>query len=245
MLLPSAVIAKSGTAVYTAQALNFYNGGSGNNYLTIGSLSGVSDAYTGSLSMWAKFDAGDGAVLNLTNTNNEDYIFRFSDNNLYIYLLDTSGVQIAQMYSTGGQANGTGWHHIMASWNTNTTGAGWTKTLYIDDVNVYGGGANPSVATQVGYSGKVYSFPDGGSNAQISLSEIWFAPGQYVDFSSSANRALFSAGGHPISLGAAGATPTGSSPAVYLKNAAATAGTNSGTGGNFTIQGTITNTTPP
>lgn len=70
------------------------------------------------------------------------------------------------------------------------------------------------------------------------LAEMWFNT-TFMDFTVAANRALFISGGYPVNLGSNGQTPTGSSPLLYLKSAANSVGTNSGTGGNFTTNGTF------
>jgi hypothetical protein len=64
----------------------------------------------------------------------------------------------------------------------------------------------------------------------------------YIDFSQEANRNKFiDQLGYPKDLGADGSEPTGSSPLIYMKfDDTAALGTNSGTGGNFTVNGTVT-----
>ena len=65
---------------------------------------------------------------------------------------------------------------------------------------------------------------------------------EYIDFSQEANRNKFiDQLGYPKDLGADGSEPTGSSPLIYMKfDDTAALGTNSGTGGNFTVNGTVT-----
>ena len=75
------------------------------------------------------------------------------------------------------------------------------------------------------------------------LAELYFAPGQYLDFSIVANRRKFiSASGKPIQLGRRGELPTGTAPLVYQHldkgEAVANFATNRGPGGDFTITGT-------
>lgn len=249
MLLPSAVTRKPGGGVaFTPNGLNFYNGGAGNNYLISSSLTGVVDGPLGSLSIWARIDAASGtdAWIKGTNASQKFFLLRNgSDNSLILEVLSSGGLQYLVQSNANAITDNT-WHHILASWDTNhSPGSAKLGNFYLDDVSIKISVVADNAAFNVNYTAENPVFPRNDVNAQIALSEIWYAPGQYIDFSNATNRAKFSAGGHPISLGADGSTPTGAAPAVYLHNAAATAGTNSGTGGNFTIQGTIMDTATP
>lgn len=63
----------------------------------------------------------------------------------------------------------------------------------------------------------------------------------YIDFSQEANRLLFrDAFGNPTDLPAAIAKGTVPNPAIYMRFDPANQGLNSGTGGNFTKSGSIT-----
>lgn len=243
MFLPSAVISHTtGGASFTPNGLNFYNGGSGNNYLIKSSLTGVSNSPLGSLSMWVRFDGGGGTLMMPFNTGSVNFLQRPASNRIVMAL--QNGTPFLEIDSPPGLATDTSWHHILCSWDTNHAAGAKLGNLYFDDVNV-GSNTDISSAFTVDYTTASTYMPDNSQNDQISMSEIWFAPGQYIDFTNAANRARFSSGSSPISLGSDGSLPTGTAPAVYLHNAAATAGTNSGTGGNFTVQGTITDTSPP
>ena len=83
------------------------------------------------------------------------------------------------------------------------------------------------------------SLPEGYWNGDIGF---MYFDGSYIDFSQEANRNKFvDQLGYPIDLGDDGSEPTGSSPLVYMKfDNTAALGTNSGTGGNFTVNGTVT-----
>ena len=83
--------------------------------------------------------------------------------------------------------------------------------------------------------------PDGSLKLDADLAELWFAPGQWINFSIAANREKFrSSGGAPVTLGSNGSTPTGTAPLIYLGGTDfATWHTNKGTGGGFTANGTL------
>jgi len=74
--------------------------------------------------------------------------------------------------------------------------------------------------------------PDGSGRLPADLAEVWYAPGQWVDFRVQANREKFALS-VPVDLGAAGATPTGTSPLIFLSGSPATWHVNKGSGGGF------------
>lgn len=74
------------------------------------------------------------------------------------------------------------------------------------------------------------------------VADFWFAPGQFIDFTSLPNRRKFiSSAGKPVFLGNDGSLPTGTAPAVFFTGNATNFGTNVGSGGVFATTGTITN----
>lgn len=86
-----------------------------------------------------------------------------------------------------------------------------------------------------GWNGDSYA-----ANLQGKLSEFYFTT-DYIDFSQEANRLLFrDAFGNPTDLPAAIAKGTVPNPAIYMRFDPANQGLNSGTGGDFTKSGTIT-----
>jgi hypothetical protein len=66
------------------------------------------------------------------------------------------------------------------------------------------------------------------------ISDFWFTLGTAIDFSAD-NPFYDTETGKPKFLGATGELPTGSAPLIYLPLYASSAGTNLGTGGNFTV----------
>lgn len=73
------------------------------------------------------------------------------------------------------------------------------------------------------------------------VSELWFDPSTYIDFSVESNRRKFITSiGNPVNVGSSGQNPTGSSPYIFLSGDTATWHTNKGTGGGFTENGTLT-----
>lgn len=83
----------------------------------------------------------------------------------------------------------------------------------------------------------------GGGKLAAYVADFYLAFGQYLDLSSSANRAKFRSGGRPVYLGADGSKPTGTAPSIFLSGQANAFATNKGTGGGFTTTGTLTDAT--
>jgi hypothetical protein len=52
---------------------------------------------------------------------------------------------------------------------------------------------------------------------------------------------FFSAAGKPVALGADGSTPTGTAPRIFFSGDNSSFATNKGTGGSFTLTGSLTN----
>lgn len=138
------------------------------------------------------------------------------------------------------------WTHIIFSIDLTSTSKRW---VYVD-------GVAPSVTwttyvnDNIDFTLADWGFsqrPDNlsGRGIEWRYADFWFAPGQYVDLSVAANRDKFRTesqittgfSGRPADLGSGGATPTGTQPLVFFRSAAASVGTNSGTGGNFTATG--------
>lgn len=240
----------AGGGGYTPNAINFYNNGIGNNYLSKSdSYTGISDGSTGSISFWVKFTGavpvgGDNIQLIGPNYFN----CRVGGDNpgdIFFDLASAGFTNVFSVFSNSTVFAVGSWYNVLAAWNTNFTNGNKIFKLYINNTLIPISSSDGNPAFTISYSGIRQIVPNSSHNNNIKMSEIWFAPNQFIDFAVSANRAKFYSSGSPISLGSTGAIPTGSPPILYLKNAAASAGINSGTGGNFTINGTITDTTPP
>lgn len=167
-----------------------------------------------------------------------------------MFLQDSLGVnQIA--FNNGGSGLPASWTHILASWNTNFTSGSRIAQMYIQDVSSANVVIDSGTAFNVAYTTTAWS-ESGPSFITADLAEMYFAPGQFLDFSITANRRLFISGsGHPVDLGATGSTPTGVAPILYQSVRPAGAAndflTNRGTGGNMTVSAgalTLSGTNP-
>ena len=87
---------------------------------------------------------------------------------------------------------------------------------------------------------------DGSNNfVGMSMADLWIAPGvSLLDnngyIPEATRRKFISANGKPVDLGSDCSAPTGTAPAVCFSGDATTFGTNKGTGGTFTLTGTLT-----
>lgn len=167
-----------------------------------------------------------------------------------IVLQDVAGTnQFA--FNNGGSALPAAWTHILASWNTNFAAGSRVANLYIQDVSSGNVIIDNGVAFNTNYTTTAWS-ESGPSAITADVAEMYFAPGQFLDFSITANRRLFINGsGHPVDLGATGSTPTGIAPILYQSVRPAGAAndflTNRGTGGNMTVSAgalTLSGTNP-
>lgn len=227
---------------YTANAVD-YDGST--IYLNkAADFTGNADSSFGSLSVWLRLDAGDNTTMGiLGNAGAFLRVFRQNDNKFLVDLYAADGTtEYTYASSTTYLASST-WLNVLMSWDLNHVVTQKVSWMYVNDTSVGAAPTNdPALAMTVDYTrtswGAAATNTGGTAPLNGCMAELWFAPGQYIDFSSSANRRKFiTAGGKPVDLGSDGSTPTGTAPILYIKNAASSVGTNSGTGGNMTAQG--------
>lgn len=214
-----------------------------------GNLTGIADAKSGIFSCWVRFDGGDGAAQALLfgseGGGNVDGVSFYRDTDNKLYIQDNTGSAASfGLVSSGTIVSGAAWRHILAAWN----GATGAKHLYLDGVDALDAGGSAANNVDTEYTDCVnWRVGDDtfGEYLNGCLAEVYFAPGQYLDLSIAGNRAKFRmANNQPAALGATGASPTGVAPLVFQSlrpgDAVAAFATNRGTGGNFTVSGTLT-----
>lgn len=142
--------------------------------------------------------------------------------------------------------------HILAAWDVGTN----VGSLYVNDV-LYDNAINRVADENLGYAS--INTVNIGSDVATNdfkgcIGEVYFAGGQYLDLSITANRRKFiSASGAPVDLGATGATPTGSQPHIYMHMGDHTsssgfltnAGSSGGTAGYSDVSGAGVGFKPP
>lgn len=224
---------------YTANAVDFTPA-------TLGTLalSGVADSSTGIISTYVRLDGGDGTNMTILSaragTTDVVRLSRGGANTFILNLSDAAGTSACSMTSTVGTfTSGSAWLHVLLAWDTNFSAGNKILQMYIDDATMSPSKSDGNPAFNVDYTPTSWAI---GSRTDIAqqfdgcLAEFYFAPGQYLDISNSANRLKFrSSANRPVNIGLTGDLPTGTAPAVYLNNPAASFTTNKGTGGNFTV----------
>ncbi len=153
-------------------------------------------------------------------------------NSLGLYLADANNVS-AFTGNTTTTLPVNQWVNVEASWDMNHAAGSKILQLFHGDSQILVSSSDdPATAFSVGYSsGSVYGAESGsdliwalggsgtdspGGMGVVYIAEAWFAPGQFIDFTNSANRAKFhDAMNAPVDLGTDGSTPTGSAPALY------------------------------
>jgi hypothetical protein len=212
-------------------------------------LSGVSDGKVLTFVCAIALDSGaNGTVFSINNTSGNTG-FRLNltqnfggDTRIVLNIVESSGgsaiVEVAERVT---QWSAGEWHILMLSVDMTDTSK---RYLYDGHTNVnptwssYVNDTMELSSTRLGiasqYNGSAHdSFLDG------KIGFLYFDTA-YTDFSSEANRLKFyDAFGYPVDLGSNGSTPTGTQPLIYM-NKGFHSGTNLGSGGNFTPQGTPT-----
>ena len=215
-----------------------------NDYMTRGAgLTGAADSKTGIASFWVRLDGGDSSVQSFVTGATHFAINRGTGGGVFQVLgYNASSTVILSMISSTGHSASSTWLHVLASWDLAST----TGKIYVNDVDDTSGSSffsNDSI-DYTDTDNAVGAFTDGTNKVNGCLAEVYFAPGQYLDFSVVNNRRRFiTSSGKPVYLGADGAGPTGTAPLVYFhlspSEAVANFATNRGTGGNFTITGVL------
>lgn len=240
------MLCRGAVAGYAVDAADFDGT---NDYMSRGgSLTGAADSKRLTFVAWFRVDGSNGSAIDLFEidipaTRTTFLIRRASDGRIQVLGKDDGATTALLLYSTGTYTSGATWRCLMFSVDMFDTAK---RHLYIGDTNDLG--------TVTIYENLPIDFTtaeclvgaEDGAASKFNgcLAELWFEDGVYTDFSVEANRRLFfSAAGKPVDLGADGSTPTGTAPLVYLRvadgAAVATFATNLGTGGNFTITGTL------
>lgn len=222
-----------------------------NDYMTRGAgLTGAADSKSGILSTWVRLDGGDGSpallLCSTTTLAGSAVVFQFRRNianKFEILGPNAASATILNLLTVASYTASATWLHVLFSWDLATAGA---SNLYINDVSdksapTFTNDTIDYTSADWGIGGR----PDAAGLLNGLLAECYFAPGQYLDFSVTANRRKFiTATLRPMDLGSDGSVPTGTAPKVYQKlvigETVSNFATNRGGGGNFSITGALT-----
>lgn len=234
-----------GVTVFQTDAADF--DGTNDNATRGATLTGIADGKAGSLSAWVRLDGGNSSEMRIfTNATTVGgattrFIFtRSTTDKFQVRARDSGGTDVLLINTSNSYTSGATWLNVLISWDL----AANASNLYVNNTS------DQSVTTRsntnIDYTVADWGIganPDGSAKFDGCIAELWFTT-TYIDFSSESNRRKFiSATGKPVDLGANGSTPTGSQPLVYQRvakgAAASTFATNLGTGGNFSITGSL------
>lgn len=217
-----------------------------------GGLTGVADGKSGIFSGWIRIEGEPNDAMRvfsgattLAGTSTHFLVerggFGGSAKTLTVGCRNSSTISVLELGTTATFTTSTEWIHILASWDL-VLGA---THLYINDV----ADKNVFVLTNdtIDYTQADWAVGGAASNTfrfNGAIAELYFMPNYYLDFSIENNRRLFrTSTGKPANLGVDGGNPLGVAPLVYFHlddaEAVANFATNRGTGGNFTITGTL------
>lgn len=213
-------------------------------------LASIASSKVGFLSFFVRFPVTTGGVLFSPNYNVGGVSNLISIGNLVtgakpitMALQNSSGN--SWVFTSSATVTYNLWYHVMASWDTNYAAGSKVGYIYVNDT----GGAVTTTSDLMSNSEVYWSGVNNwaiGSDANYTtllpccLGQFFFAPGQTLDITNSTNRRKFSNSSfHPIYTGRRGEVPTGTSPSIYLTSSTSNIGYNSGTGGNFTPNGTF------
>lgn len=142
------------------------------------------------------------------------------------------------------------WHHLLCSIDVSS---GYAIQYYLDDAPIalsesFTDGVTPFDIDLFEQTITINDWKVSGSTqpAIQDMADVWIASGVALDFSDVANRRKFrDADGLPVSLGSDGSTPTGTAPTMFFSGDASAFATNKGTGGAFTLVGTLADAIGP
>ncbi len=195
---------------------------------------GIVDGKQGLLSYWERVDVSNGgSIIGSTGFKFSAACRNTPSNAPNIFAANAAGAAVLDLRGLTVRGTGT-WFHVLASWDL-VAGVGHLYVSDTDDKNQV-----TLVDDTIDYTVASWAIgaevPTGGRFSGC-LSEIFFHT-SYLDLSVTANRRKFiSAGGKPVSLGADGSTPLGVQPLIYMPNG--DPASNLGTGGNFTVTGSL------
>lgn len=211
----------------------------------VGSLGITSDITEFTFSAWVRIadNTGRHRLMTAYDSVAGDHAFMCQigagPSDFQVGIKDNAGVIIASLSGSGGTSNGV-LYHVLISYNS-TDGI----FLYIDDV-LHDSAVGP--LDPVGFSvvDNIYIGTVDGALHPLDgdLGDIWFDD-TFIDLSVESNRRKFiDVNGNAISLGNNGQLPTGNDPLLYFGNGQNAgnwnAGTNLGVGGNFVMNGEVT-----
>lgn len=217
-----------------------------------------SDSSQGTLSVWVRQSiTGPKSVFEIYNSTTNNFIsLVFSDGTVSVTISkdNTAANRLSFSSTLNAYLSTTKWYHILASWDVGFSAGSRLLGLCVDgifDVRspvISSGTSFTSTYSSMNISNiGVSSITTLGTYFNGDISELCFIPGTYMDISVIANiRKFISDTKRPVYLGSSGNLPVNSTPALFMQGVGTGFNINSGTGGNYTTNGTLgTPTTTP
>lgn len=218
--------------------------GSSDHYLRGAGLTGAADSKSGILSFWFRMDGSDGSSQMLLISSTTDiFVQRITSNVWRVLMRDAVNTLVLDLNTTAAYIASPSWKHLVASWDVAAT----VSHLYVNDVSDKNEITNDDLEID-------YTQPDWAIGARTTganpfdgaVSELYFAPGEFLDLSIEANRRLFITSDlKPVDLGPGCYKPTGTVAIICMQTQFNGFGQNSGSGGDFTPQDPTTRTAGP
>lgn len=217
-------------------------------------LTGNADSSQGVLSVWVKYNSGNGVaqrlLMNSLASGSGLDLIRDSANRFDMILGDGTN---AYTFRTSATIVAGAFRHLLLSYDVNFATGARLSHLYVNDVSDRAVPTNTGIAFAVDLTATNWAVgaqPAGGSKTNADIAELWFYPGQYLDLSVVANRRKFITSDlKPVDLGADGSAPFGTPPIIYQTlrpgDLATAFAINRGTGGGWTITGALDLVTGP
>lgn len=248
--VPRMMMAAAGASSYdgiVTLGAHFAGGDPATNVHIDSLMTGLTDSKLGLLSFWfhPTTDGASGTYVSWSGASASGSLNeRTTANKIKMSYRDASGVERVDNTSSTAILAASGWHHFLESWDLAATSRNY---LYIDDVDDSGGAKSDGELSYEGGYPKFWiggKLPHNSAGFEGDLAEFYFTT-EFLDITSTSNRRkLITAGGNPADLGSDGSDVTGTQPLCYLRIAEgalpATFGTNLGSGGAFSITGTLT-----
>jgi len=211
-------------------------------YLSRTTALGLSDGKTFSISFWYAPDSSSAAnYIYYTDTSGGSarvYVLRDASNNLNIVAKNSAGTNVLNATVTTGvfSSNATAKCIQICIDLTSTS----LRKIYVDGVNQTSITWTTYTNDNINWNVQNTRISTASNGLNGNLSEFYFTT-EYIDFTQEANRLKFrDCFGNPTDLPSAITALSVPNPAIYMRFPPTSFGTNSGTGGNFTVNGTIT-----
>lgn len=227
-------------------AVDFHDSGEAGVFRLTSDITGMVDSKVGVFAVWFYY-AGSNiqVILNIDASNTENGRFSVSiDNNNRIAVGATRtsfGTVIAWSSDNASPVTKNSWHHLLMAWDTDAD----VLYAYVDDVDVWTNTTAliNNAAIEYSRTGCEVQIAGGdliGAPWRECLAQVWFDSNNFLDITVESNRRKFiSSSAGPISLGPDGSLPLGTAPLIYLDNPYDLFRFNRGTGGDFTVFGTL------